>query len=294
MTKLLSLLVAFLIGFNALIFFFSESSQGKELSSQSPPQRIISLGPSLTEGIYLLGAEDKLKGVTVFCRPHDTRKIDKIGTVIEINLEKVLSLNPDLVLATSFTETEAIEKLRALKINVVVFPTPKSFSHLSEQFIKLGRLLGKEKLSQEIVTKAKNKVENIKMAAKYLPEQKVFMQVGANPLFTITADSFVNDFIEFAGGVNIAADSKTGLYSREIVLMKNPDVIIIVTMGIVAEEERAVWQRFVTLNAVKNNRIYIMNSYKIGSPTPEVFAATLYEIFGILHPETLGKRLGGN
>lgn len=289
MKKLLFLLAAFLISFNTLIFFFPESSQGRELSSQSPPQRIISLGPSITEGIYLLGAQDKLKGVTVFCRLHDARKIDKIGTVVEINLEKVISLNPDLVLATSFTEIDTIERLRTLKINVVVFPTPKSFNHLNEQFIKLGRLVGKGRLSQEIVNKAKNKVENIKMAAQGLPRQKVFMQVGARPLFTVTDDSFVNDFIEFAGGVNIAADSLTGLYSREIVLMKNPDVIIIITMGIVGEEEKIVWQRFATLNAAKNNRIYIIDSYKIGSPTPEVFASTLYEIFEILHPETIGK-----
>lgn len=289
MKRFLSLLAIFLVSFNFLIYFFPESSQGRELTSQSLPQRIVSLGPSITEGIHLLGAEDKLKGVTVFCRPSGARKIDKIGTVVEINLEKVLSLNPDLVLATSFTEVETIGKLKALKINTVVFPTPKSFNHLNEQFIKLGQLVGKEKLSQEIVTKAKNNVENIKVAAKNLPEQRVFMQVGARPLFTITADSFVNDFIEFAGGVNIAADSKTGLYSREIVLMKNPDVIIIVTMGIVAEEEKSVWQRFATLNAVKNNRIYIIDSYKIGSPTPKIFAATLYEIFKILHPETFGR-----
>jgi iron complex transport system substrate-binding protein len=94
----------------------------------------------------------------------------------------------------------------------------------------------------------------------------------------MTGDSFVNDMIKLGGGINIAADAKIGFYSRERVIEQNPDVIIIMTMGIVGEEEKRIWQKYKTINAVKNNRIHIMDSYKIGSPTPLTFAETVEEM----------------
>jgi len=118
-----------------------------------------------------------------------------------------------------------------------------------------------------------------------LSKPKVFVQVGAKPLFTITGESFVNDFIRFAGGINIAQNQSSGFYSREEVLKQDPDVIIIVTMGIAGEEEKEVWQRYTTLKATQNNRIHIVDSHKVCSPTPVSFVETLMEMVSILHPE---------
>jgi iron complex transport system substrate-binding protein len=97
--------------------------------------------------------------------------------------------------------------------------------------------------------------------------------------------------VKLAGGTNIAEDSKIGAYSREEVLRRNADVIIIVTMGIAGEKEREAWRKFRTLNAVKYNRIYSVDSRKVCSPTPATFAETLKEIAGLLHPEISEKNL---
>jgi len=131
----------------------------------------------------------------------------------------------------------------------------------------------------------KEKVKSVKDKTKGLKKTKVFIQIGTKPLFTAGKNSFVNDFIEFAGGTNIAKDTEVGIYSREKVLEENPDVIIIVTMGIRGIKEKEIWQRYKNINAVKNKRIYIIDSYKICSPTPISFVETLKELIKILHPE---------
>lgn len=255
-------------------------------AQQDYPQRIISLGPSITEELYLLGVQDRLIGCTVYCeRPKEAETKEKIGTVVKVNVEKIVSLKPDLVLATSLTDPKAAEKMRSLGIRVVCFSHTRNFIEICEQFLELGKIVDKKKEAEEIINGVRGKVDFIKEKVKYLPKPKVFIQVGARPLFTVTKDSFVSDFIEFAGGINIAKDAKTGFYSREEVLRKNPDVIIIVTMGIIGEKEKEIWVKYEALKAVKNNRVYIIDSYKFCSPTPVSFVDTLEEMVKILHPQ---------
>lgn len=262
-----------------ILFIFYGSALG------SPhPKRIISLSPQLTEDLYLLSAEDRLVGCTVYAPPYAKDK-EKVGTVVEANLEKIIELKPDLVLATSMSNPKEIEKLRKIGIRVVIFPQAKNFNELCKQFLELAKFTEKEKKAHTIIQKAKKEVKLIKNKTRNLKKTKVFIQVGAEPLFTINRNSFVNDFIEFAGGENIARDAKIGLYSREKVLKENPDVIIITTMGIVGGKEKEIWQRSKCLNAVKNKRIYIINSNNICSPTPVSFVNTLKEMVRILHPK---------
>lgn len=257
------------------------------------PKRIVSLGPSITEGLYLLGAGDRIVGVTTYCiKPPQATKKEKIGSVTEVDVEKIANLKPDLVIATSLTSQKAKEKLKGLGIKVVDFSLPRDFSDLCEKFLMLGRIVGKGSEAEDIVRKANREIDTIRNRLKGLPKPKVFIQVGARPLFTMTKDSFVNDLIELAGGINIAGEARGGLYSREKVIERNPDVIIIMTMGIVGEEEKRIWQMYRTLKAVRDNRIYIMNSYKIGSPTPVTFVETLKEMAGLLHPEVFVKKEG--
>jgi len=247
------------------------------------PQRIISLGAGITRELYLLGVEDRLIANTIYCRmPPEAEKKEKIGGVVEVNIEKIVSLKPDLILATSLTEPKAIQKLKKLGIKVITFSAPESFSEICEQFLELGKIVGREKEAEEIIYRVKKAVFSVRQKVKKLPRPKVLVQVGARPLWVATKDSLINDFIEFAGGKNIGPE-RSGIYSREKVLEENPDVIIITTMGIVGENEKKLWQKYKAINAVKNNRVYIIDSYKLCSPTPASFVETLKEIAGILH-----------
>jgi len=254
-------------------------------AQEDAPKRIISLGPSITKALYLLRVQEKLIANTVYCiEPPEAKKKEKIGTAQKVNIEKVFYLEPDLVLATSLIDPRSTEKLKNLGLKVVTFSTPKDFNDICKQFLELSRLTGKEKEAKEIVKRAENEADLIREKVKNLYKPKVFIQVGARPLVVATGSYFVNDYIEFAGGINIAKDAKEGIYSREQVLKANPDVIIITTMGIAAEEEKKTWQKYEILNAVKNNQIYIIDTDKITSPTPESFVKTLKEFAHILHP----------
>ncbi len=252
------------------------------------PERIISLGPAITESIFLLGADDRLIGVTNYCtRPPEAQKKEKIGSVININIERIYSLKPDLVIATPLTDRRSIERLKGLGIRVEEFGLARNFRELCENFIRLGRLIGREKEALNIVRRAEEGLKRIKDFIKGLPQPEVFLQVGSKPLFTMTGDSFVNDLIELAGGVNIAKHSSSGLWSREMVIKKDPDLIIITTMGVDAEAEIKEWLKFSNMKAVKNKRLYIIDSYKIGSPTPLTFIDTLKEMVFILHSKRI-------
>ncbi|MCD6093307.1 MAG: ABC transporter substrate-binding protein [Candidatus Omnitrophica bacterium] len=270
--------------FFACFFLLSYNSVLVECANKVYSQRVISLGPSLTKELYLLGVEDRLIGCTIYA-PECAKDKEKVGTVIDINLERIIKLKPDLVLATSLVNPKQVEKLRKLKIRVVVFSQARSFQELCDQFLELAKLIGKEERASQIIKEMKEKVKSIRDKTEDLKRTEVFIQIGAKPLFTAGKNSFVNDFIEFAGGINIAKDVEVGIYSREKVLEKNPDVIIIVTMGIRGVKEKEIWQRYKNINAVKNKRIYIIDSYKICSPTPISFVETLKELVKILHPE---------
>jgi iron complex transport system substrate-binding protein len=238
----------------------------------------------LTEELYLLGVEDRLVGVTIYCsRPPAAQEKEKVGTVVEVDIEKIISLEPDLVLSTSLTNPKAKEKLERLGIRVVNFPAPGNFLELCEQFLELAKLVNREREAEEIIRQVKFDVDLIREGVKHLSTPKVFIQIGAKPLFAANKDYFIHDFIEFAGGINIAGSSKSGLYSREQVIKDNPDIIIIATMGILGKKEKQTWLKFKTLKAAKNNRIYIVDAYKLCSPTPVTFVESLKDIVRLLH-----------
>ena len=249
-------------------------------------RKIISLGPSITEELYLLGAQDKLVGVTIHChKPPQAKEKERIGTAVEVNVERITALKPDLVIATSMTSLKSIEKLKNLGINVVIFSAAESFPLLCDQFLELAKLIGKEKEAQKILKKSRSDLEAIKKSVGGLQRQRVIVQAGARPLWVATKNSFINDFVELAGGENLGPPGLNGRFSREKVLELNPDVIIITTMGIIGDDEKVLWQKYPTLSAVKNNRIYIVDSDKFCSPTPITFVDTLKETAAMLHPK---------
>ncbi len=284
------ILFVVLFGICAAAFYFLlklPDNSARKVGICRYPQRIISLGPSITKALYLLGAQDRLIANTIYCiDPPEAKKKEKIGTVVDVNIEKIFNLKPDLVLATSLTNSKAREKLKNLGIKIITFSTLKDFNDICKQFLELGRLVDKEKDAKEIVKSAENEVISIREKVGDLPRPKVFVQLGVRPLFAATGSYFVNDYIEFAGGINIAKEAREGVYSREQVLNENPDLIIITTMGamgMAAEEEKSIWQEYETLSAAKSGRIYIIDTDEITTPTPRSFVRTLEDFVHILH-----------
>lgn len=235
-------------------------------------KRIISLVPSITENIYLIGAQDKLVGCTSYCTLAVNDGIQQVGSTIDFNIEKILLLKPDLVIAMQLTKPQDVEAMRKLGINVKVFSSPKNFNEICEQNLEIARLTGNTTEAEKVIAKAKRQVDRLKNEIKNFPKEKVFFQLGANPLFSVLEHSFLNDYIIFTNAENIVKGMKTGIISRESVLAKNPDVIFIATMGGYGAEEKKVWESYKGLKAAETKRIYLIDSETSCSPTPDNFA----------------------
>lgn len=264
----------------------SADSNNTMKNQRDESRRIISLSPAITEALYVLGLEDAIVGVTIYCqKPPRAYTKEKVGTLMEPDIEKIVSLKPDLVLAMSLTSPKEIQKLKDLGLKVVTFQIPQDFNLLCDFFLQLGRAVGKEKDSRRLIKEAKNRVSEITKKVTSLPKPKVLIQIGSKPLFVATKKYFVNDYIQFAGGTNIYQDAGLGSVTMEEVIKRNPDIIIIATMGISGENERKAWKPFTTIEAVKRNRIYIVDPDRLCSPTPVSFAGYLDEIVSLLHPK---------
>lgn len=251
-------------------------------------ERIISLGPINTENVFLLSAGDRLVGNTNYCvRPEAARQKEKIGSVMQVSIEKIISLRPDLVLATALTRSEQIKQLQRVGIKVVQFEQPASFAEICAQFIRLGRLLNLEERASLIVRQARDEIKAVQRKIAHLPRQKVLLQVGSQPLFSSVQNSFTHDFIIMGGGINIAEDQQSGTMSYEKVIAKNPDVIIIAIMGSetgIAAEEKKNWQRISVIKAVQEDRVHVISPDLVCSPSPATFVQALRIIAELIHP----------
>lgn len=246
-------------------------------------QRVVSLAPSVTEIIYLLGAHEKLVGCTSFCAVQPGDSVLQVGSAVDVNVEAVFALQPDLVLAMKLTKTQDIDAMRKLGLKVEVMDSPKNFEGICTQTEHIAQLIGARDQARQELGKAKKRVAEIKLRAQKLPPKKIFFQLGANPIFSVLENTFMNDFITFCNGSNIAAGLNKGTLTRESVLVHNPDIIIIATMGGFGAQELETWKKYTGISAVQNNKLFLIDSETSCSPTPASFVSALEDVFRFLN-----------
>ncbi|MFY9151014.1 MAG: helical backbone metal receptor [Prolixibacteraceae bacterium] len=253
------------------------------ISSAQEAKRIVSLVPWMTKSLYLMGEQNRLVGCTSYCPVEASDKTPVVASAVNVSIEKTLTLKPDLIITSSLIKPETIDKLKKLNLRVEYIPYPKSFDEICADFIWLGKLVGQGEKARTIVSQQKERLAKLKASIPSGQNPKIFIQIGAKPLFCATPNTFMDDFIRFSGGINIAAELRTGNITREYVLKQNPDIIIVVTMGMVAEEERDTWMKYSSLLASKNKRIFILDSNKTCSPTPILFVDALEEMIRLIY-----------
>lgn len=246
-------------------------------------QRIVSLAPSITKIVYSLGAQNSLVGCTSYCETDKNLNTVVVASMVQVNTEKILLLKPDIILATSITKLSEIESLRRLGLKVAVFSTPKSFTEICDQFVQIGSLIGKKDKALKINQFYIQKVNALKKSVRQRNKPGIFFQIGANPLFAVIPNTFMDDYITFSGGRNIAASFTKGTITRESVVVRNPDVIIIVTMGIAGPEEKTHWESYPNLSATKNKKIFIIEAARACVATPQNFSETLEQIIHLIY-----------
>lgn len=234
-------------------------------------KRIISLAPSATQCLYELGIDKEVIANTVYC-PNGKFKKEKIGTVSEPNIEKIVSLKPDLIIATKEGNYKSVvDKMLRLKLNIYVMEPYLNIEDIYSNFQKLADYVNKKEVAKQIIENIKKEIKEIDN--KKDKKDKIFWEVGANPLFTVGKQSFVNEYNKFINGLNIFEyiDMRYPNINVESVIEKNPDIIILVNMGDVSEREISKWNKYTNINAVKNKKIFILEADDIFTPTPKKF-----------------------
>lgn len=253
---------------------------GRTVVIPAHPQRVVSLSPAVTEIIYALGADSLLVGRTDFCEyPAEALLIPTVGGISNLNIEKILSLNPDLVISGSMVGKKATDQMDQMGTPMVCVIEKPRFEALYDNIRAIGRLVGKEKEADSLVESLKWKVERLladtSLSTFNSQLSTCYYVVGFGPTgnFTAGGNTFINDIIRMAGGRNIAEEVEGWNYSLEALMQENPDYII------VRREDSAAFcgmKPYNTLDAVRKGHVIGIVSGTLDLQVPRNIDAILY------------------
>ncbi|WP_455364570.1 ABC transporter substrate-binding protein [[Eubacterium] cellulosolvens] len=265
------------------------------------PHRIASLAPAVTEMLFALGLENEIVGVTSYCNyppsvveKVDAGKITVIGGFTNPDPEKILSLDPDLIVAQSTLQQEVITFLEAEGVAIVGL-NPKNVEDVIADIALVGRACGKTAEAQVLVDSLNRRmafVEDRVSRSSSLP--RVYYELWYDPLMSVGQGTWIHELLTRAGGLNIFEDSVTPYptVSPEAVITRNPEIIVIpkgYMSGTPATdlEQRQGWS---SIDAIENRRIYQVDEDQFNRPGPRIIDA-LEQIAVICHPELFTGRI---
>ena len=261
--------------------------QNRPVTLPTRPERIVSIGPSITEFLFALGAGPRVVGADDFSdEPAGARQLEKVGG-IKVNFEKVVSLRPDLVLSVKFSDG-TIEKLASAGLLVLVVD-PQSAGDVARTAILLGRAVGSD--GEAMARDIQKRVDDVRSkTAAAATKPRVYHEIDASDptkIFTVGPGSYIHDLIEIAGGQNIAARA-TSAYpqlSAEEILRSDPEIIVLAAADYSAKPEQvAARTGWSVISAVRNKRIVTIAPNLINRPGPRVGEAA--EAYAkLVHPE---------
>jgi iron complex transport system substrate-binding protein len=266
---------------------------GRQVPVPATPQRLVTLAASLTEMVFAVGLGSRLVGVEQFSDyPPAARALPKVGSYKIPDLERIVALQPDLCLAIKDGNPPyVLERLRGLGIPVYVVD-PRNLPGVIATVEEIGHLLGAEGKAGELAAALDRRYQRIKgLAAQVAHRPRVFFQIGLSPIVSAGSHTFLDELIATAGGLNLAAGKVPyPRFSQEQILALQPEVIIITSMarGGAFEQVKAGWERWPTLPAARNHRIFLVDSDLVDRPAPRLLDG-LEILFRLIHPELAGE-----
>ncbi len=254
--------------FFTIALFSSFNIQAKETKVA---QRIIALSPHAVEMLYAIGAGDKIVGTVEYADyPKAALNILRIGNYNGIQIEQVLKLKPDLIVAWKGGNKGAdLDKIESLGLKIV-YSQPENISEISLDLRKLGQLTGQQQQAESVIEEFDRRYKRIREHYQKLSMVDVFYQLWHDPLQSIGPKSWIESLINDCGGNNLFNDAGVPypMVSIESVLVKNPKVIIIPHHSGIESEKKAIWSKWPEISAVKNNRIFTLNGDLLHRTTP--------------------------
>jgi iron complex transport system substrate-binding protein len=251
--------------------------RGRSVQLNHSAKRIISLSPSLTELVFEAGAGDKLVGVSGYSDyPDAARYIPNVGDSSNLDLERIVALKPDLVIAwRSGNSLSDIEKLE--KLGLAVFATEAARLEDIPRLLRVAGQLAATSMQAESAASAfEEALQQFRRSYGNQPKIRVFQLIWDQPLMTINGNHIISDLIEVCGGINIFASlsSLTPIISAENLLEADPQVIISSISREFAESEvKGLLRRFSHISAVRHNHLYFVHPDLIHRQTARLIQA---------------------
>jgi iron complex transport system substrate-binding protein len=261
---------------------------GRRVRIPARAARIVSLAPSITETVFVLGAGERLVGVTDYCDyPPEAARKPRVGGISTPSFEAILALRPDLVLATSESNrAEHVERLTALGLPVYVI-RPLDFETVLDSIERIGGVLGRTAEARARVDSMRRDADAIAHAVGGVPRPRVLYVVWPNPLIAPGRGTLITELLQRAGGESVTGAEPLPYprLSLETVVERRPDRIIVGRHGQGSVEDLLRgWERLGAVAAVREGRVYAVDGDLVHRPGPRMIEA-LRSLARVIHPE---------
>lgn len=259
-------------------------AMGREVTLEAKPERIVSIMPSLTEIVFALEADERLLGVTTYCDyPAAAQEKEIIGDLYNLNPEKILSLQPDLVLVgKSETLQQTFDFLEQAGVPYFVVD-PQTLDEIEDSILTVAELIDAQDKGDSLVAQLEADRAALEAKVAEIPAEeraRVFVLLDTNALYTVGKGTFLSEMISTAGGNNVAADIGDGYFqvSEEAFFELDPEMLISTYPMRDDVMARQAWQ---DLSAIKNGKVYDVDGNSVSRPGPRYVQGleALYDVF---------------
>ena len=268
---------------------------GRDVRLERPAERIVSLAPHITENLFAAGIGHRVIGAVNYSDyPDEARRIPSVGGYDNFDIETILSLQPDLVVAwKEGNQFQQVERLMKLGLTVFV-NEPNRLEDVAADIIRFGILGGREDEAKAVAQEFIAGLSRLRNEYSGLEKVTVFYQVWPSPLITVTDRQIIGNVIRLCGGSNIFAglDTPTPQVGKEAVLTENPDIIIASGMNEARPDWLDEWRQWSFLNAARYGNLFFMDPDIIQRHTSRILLGS-QQLCGILEQARRNVSQGG-
>ena len=239
------------------------SADGSTVTLEKEPEKIVSVSPTLTEMLYALDAGDKLVGRSDYCDyPAEVFEVESMGTIQTPDMEKIISLNPDLVLVSGMMDEEYMTKLSSVGVNVLLVEEVGKLEEVYGVMEMMGLIVNRNEKTASCIEEMKATIADVQEKVKDLEAPTIYYVVGYGEYgdFTAGGDTFAGEILSIAGGDNIAKDNSGWSITLEEIIESDPYIIV---MPEYYKEDFIKAPHYCDLTAVKEGRVYTLDNNMI-------------------------------
>lgn len=250
---------------------------GREVRLKAPARRVVSLAPHVTENLFAVGAGEHLVGTVDHSDfPEAARAIPRVGGYSRFDLEAIVALKPDLVIAWKSGNPQGlVDRLETLGLKVYV-SQPNHIEDVALDLERFGLLTGRGAAATAAARAFRERLAGLAQRSHGRPAVRTFYEVWNRPIMTIGGEQIISDAIRLCGGKNVFAELRVmaPTVSEEAVIAADPEVIIASGMGEMRPEWLDDWRRWRQLVAVARDNLFVIPPDLIQRHTPRMLEGT--------------------